>query len=203
MATFCLERLGAEIASEWSKFGRTPNLAALDRTHAPRRSWGCDTMSDGSKGISLRKKKASTRPQISGPRPIPESRPSVDAPAPDNGSIYDGAQLIRTETSHSTLRSKVQTPGADKTADLVKRRYSTRFVGFPLDDGPPPPMPDVPAIPPRFGRPKSRSPTRDNLGQSPVSKGLKVDVRALRDPSLVPEQCRSSTVFIVYQTDTN
>ncbi|KAF2148933.1 hypothetical protein K461DRAFT_288334 [Myriangium duriaei CBS 260.36] len=144
-------------------------------------------MSDGGRGISLRKKKASNRPQISAPRPVPEDEPPSETPAVDNGA-FDGPTLMRTETSMSSLRARPGAQGADRTADLVKRRYSTRFVGYPVDAGMPPPMPSMPSLPPQFQRQASQSPTREERVQNIGSRNLKLDVRALRDPSLIPEQ---------------
>lgn len=78
--------------------------------------------------------------------------------------------------------------GADRTADLVKRRYSTRFVGYPVDAGMPPPMPSMPSLPVQYHSPSRQSPSREDRVQNVGSRNLKLDVRVLRDPSLVPEQ---------------
>ena len=72
-----------------------------------------------------------------------------------------------------------------QTSDLVKRRYSTRFNNLPADfDATAPPVPTLPTLPGQFGSSKDRG-----RGPSPGrGPGLSVDVKALRDPSLRPEQ---------------
>lgn len=145
-------------------------------------------MSDDRRGISLRKKKnTNVRPQISAPRPVPED---INGSTPQINGSYETLPLTRTETSQSSLRGRPSFQGQDRTADLVKRRYSTRFVGYPNDNGLAPPVPSMPSLPAQFQRQASSSPQRDDRAQS-VGKNLKLDVKALRDPNLVPEQCKS------------
>lgn len=151
-------------------------------------------MSDGSRGISLRKKKTNNRPKISAPRPVAEELSLSQTTSRETGG-YDGASLARSETQ-SSLRSRPAAQGA--AADLVKRRYSTRYVGYPLDAGMPPPMPSMPSIPAQYQdqvnqltKPPSRDREEPKL-QKVGSRNLQLDLRALRDPSLVPEQCKCS-----------
>ncbi|KAF4555447.1 Exocyst component 84-like protein [Elsinoe fawcettii] len=143
-------------------------------------------MSDEKKGISLRKKKGSNRPKISAPRPVPED--GTPGHTPEMGSApFEPPPLQRVETSQSSLRSR-PSMHADRTADLVKRRYSTRFVGYPHDDRLAPPMPAMPSMPIEYQSVKSAPPSRDGKPQETGPKGLKVDIRALRDPNLKPDQ---------------
>ncbi|KAJ9305226.1 hypothetical protein DTO217A2_5277 [Paecilomyces variotii] len=117
------------------------------------------------RGLTLRSK--SRRPQISAPKPI-------SAPLPAN-SKASGAGLP------SGPREKPQQNGA--TADLVKRRYSTRFNQVPDLDANAPPVPSVPALPGAFGG-RDASPAGNGGATSGSSPGLRVDLSALRDPSL-------------------
>lgn len=139
-----------------------------------------------SKGISLRKKK-SVRPKISAPRQI------VPTTLTDPQAQWDVPALERTETSQSSLRGRPSISGTtDKTSDLVKRRYSTRFVGYPQDGQPPPPVPAMPQMPAQYAvsRPskEGRSPERRE------GHHIEVDPNALRDPRLQPESCTSITL---------
>lgn len=136
------------------------------------------------KGISLRKKK-SVRPKISAPRQIVPDETLTD-------SKWEGPALQRSETSTSSIRGRPSIAGTtDRTADLVKRRYSTRFVGgYPGQDAqPPPPIPAMPQMPAQYA---AARPSKE--GRSPDRKGgqqVAVDAGALRDPRLQPEQCRT------------
>ncbi len=85
-----------------------------------------------------------------------------------------------------------------QTSDLVKRRYSTRFNNLPADFDPTAnPVPSLPSLD-KYARgqdrdrraPPSRG-GRDDIGSGGGGgggSGLQMDVRALRDPNLVPEQ---------------
>jgi len=123
------------------------------------------------RGLTLRSK--SRRPQISAPKPI-------SAPLPAN-SKASGAGLP------SGPREKPQQNGA--TADLVKRRYSTRFNQVPDLDANAPPVPSVPALPGAFGG-RDASPAGNGGAASGSSPGLRVDLSALRDPSLPVDKCK-------------
>ncbi|KAK4126611.1 hypothetical protein N657DRAFT_643395 [Parathielavia appendiculata] len=81
-----------------------------------------------------------------------------------------------------------------KTSDLVKRRYSTRFNNVPADFDPTTnPMPSLPSLD-QYSQDQAqdRRPPASRSGRSESAgggrPGLQVDVGALRDPNLVPEQ---------------
>ncbi|KAK3111888.1 exocyst complex component exo84 [Teratosphaeriaceae sp. CCFEE 6253] len=163
-------------------------------------------MSEG-KGISLRRKKT-TRPTISAPRQISQSNTAAQQPSRDRSADSREPSLWETQTNtsnHSGTGQRTGRPGfgGDKTSDLVKRRYSTRFAGgVPqygqnggAEGGLAPPVPAMPSLPAQYARPQSRSnedrspsregrsPSRDRGGGRP-----RVDVRALKDANLQPEQ---------------
>jgi hypothetical protein len=131
-----------------------------------------------SKGISLRKKrtvkpKISAPKQISAPLPAGVATEQASRPKPAPGGGLPGGP-----------RPRERPRDGDRTADLVKRRYSTRFTQLPQDfnDGAPP-IPSVPKMPASFA---VQPPSRD--GQHSGQR-LKIDVKALSDPNLRPEQC--------------
>jgi hypothetical protein len=142
------------------------------------------------KGISLRKKRTQ-RPKDP-PTEIPPRRQPISGPLP--------AGLAATQNSgrpsHDSNRSgkKLDAPRerpqrADKTAELVKRRYSQRITQLPADFGNGAPMPAMPQLPAQY---RVAPPSGD--GRPPGTsdgRALQVDMRALRDPDLVPEQCGS------------
>ncbi|KAK3649138.1 exocyst complex component exo84 [Elasticomyces elasticus] len=156
-----------------------------------------------SKGISLRRKKT-TRPTISAPRQISSTTTAqASAPPPsqsrDRSADSRNPSLWETQTNASGNTTTTR-PGlsSDKTSDLVKRRYSTRFAGgVPhqngFQDGLAPPVPAIPSLPAQYAQQRrpssdSRSPSRD--GRSPSRDGgprIRVDVRALKDPNLQAE----------------
>lgn len=125
-------------------------------------------MSD-SGGLTLRKKggRRQTVQQISGPIP-----PKL-APSKPGKSI-------------ATLRDRTQQSAA--TSDLVKRRYSARFNQLPdFTNAPPvPSLPGQPGAPKRWSRPRSGGRPRTSESALPIQ----VDIGALRDPQLQPEDCR-------------
>lgn len=142
------------------------------------------------KGISLRRKKT-TRPTISAPRQI--SHPQ----ARDRSEDSRNPSLWETQTNASASNISIQPSregrpslADNKTSDLVKRRYSTRFAGgVPLQDGLAPPVPAMPGLPTQYARrPESRSPSRDGRGASREEGRLNVDMRALKDPQLAAEK---------------
>ncbi|KAK5746141.1 exocyst complex component exo84 [Elasticomyces elasticus] len=153
-----------------------------------------------SKGISLRRKKT-TRPTISAPRQISSTttaQASVPPPSQSRDRSADSRNPSLWETQTNASGNTTTTrPGlsSDKTSDLVKRRYSTRFAGgVPhqngFQDGLAPPVPAIPSLPAQYARrpsSDSRSPSRD--GRSPSRDGprIRVDVRALKDPNLQAE----------------
>ncbi|KAI9677136.1 MAG: exocyst complex component exo84 [Bathelium mastoideum] len=126
---------------------------------------------------SLRKKKAG-KPKISDPvaGPLPDRSRARQV---DNASIRTGVSSNR---GASTERQ-------DKTADLVKRRYSTRFNAIPQDGAPPlPGMPGLPQMPTQY---KNQQPPPSKDERRPgSSKGqrIPIETRALKDPNLQPEK---------------
>lgn len=117
-------------------------------------------MEDKGKGFSLRQKKSRqvAPKQISGPiQTIPKA---------SRGPI------------RPNVNGKVETSTAN-TADLVKRRYSTRFTNLPdFSNADAPPVPSVPTLPAQFAQSDSRPSTARQNQQ------LQLDVNALKDPNL-------------------
>lgn len=163
-----------------------------------------DEKEKSSRGISLRKKKKD-RPKISAPKqisgPLPEN---LQGPAiPDEFRQKAQAAREQAAAAAAAAASEGESPGggqplnaprerpqpaaSGKTSDLVKRRYSTRFNQLP-NEGPPggPPLPAVPGIPKQFAPPP---PVAEGKPIRTDGRGIKVDIKALRDPSLRPEQC--------------
>ena len=156
-------------------------------------------MSEKQKGISLRKKrgdkaKKSAPPTISAPRQISAPMP---AGAGIGGTTLSSSGRPSNESSRSRTRPGPDGPSqrpqrADKTADLVKRRYSQKITTLPSDFGNGGPMPDMPQIPSQYQY-REKSQTRevrppDGLG----GRALRVDMDALHDPNLRAEQCRGT-----------
>ena len=126
-------------------------------------------MDDKSKGFSLRQKK-SKRVPISGPKPISAPISQSDQPIqqPHAGPKVNG-------------RSD---PG--NTADLVKRRYSTRFNHPPdFNSISAPPIPAIPTAP--HGKPGTNGQASTGHYQK-----LHLDTRALKDPHFHTEKYSTS-----------
>lgn len=130
------------------------------------------------RGLTLRSKSRRQRPQISAPKPI-------SGPLPPNTRAPDAPQ-------GSVPAGRERAPQSEATSDLVKRRYSTRFNAAPDFDASAPPVPALPTQAPGgyggLGAPAAvpRQPApADGASTSP-----KVDLNALRDPSLPVERCR-------------
>ncbi|KAL8931900.1 MAG: hypothetical protein Q9211_006659 [Gyalolechia sp. 1 TL-2023] len=126
------------------------------------------------RGFSLRQKKSSRRPPISAPKPL--SSQSTTAP-----SILDGPSRVNglSEKPKNKSRERPERPGGN-TADLVKRRYSTRFAQLPdSQNTDAPPMPN--------GHLGGRNP-KLNLPASAQTQSLDVDITALKNPNLDPEE---------------
>ncbi|KAK4544410.1 hypothetical protein LTR36_004301 [Oleoguttula mirabilis] len=162
-----------------------------------------------SKGISLRRKKT-TRPTISARNiSAPRQIPTQQSLSRDRSADSRNPSLWETQTNDSEATRNLSVPGreprpslgGDKTSDLVKRRYSTRFVTGAQqaqwgDGGLTPPVPAMPSLPAQYAQSRrsgdSRSPSRD--GRSPERPGtqagsrLRVDVRAIKDPNLQASQ---------------
>ena len=147
-------------------------------------------MSEEKKGLSLRRKKTTTRPTISAPRQIQPRDRSTDS-GWDKDKAASNLAVPRPRETRPSIASGMSS--GDTTSDLVKRRYSTRFAA-PQDAGGGfvPPMPAVPNIPAQYARDRSRgeskSPTRGARSPSRGPAPLKVDPRALADPKLQAEK---------------
>lgn len=152
------------------------------------------------KGISLRKsKKRSDKSKKGGP-PVISAPRQISAPMPAG---FGGAKLPSVQNSGRPSnessrsgqrldaprpRERPQRPGQDKTADLVKRRYSQKITQLPSDFGNGMPLPDLPQIPSQF---RDAPPSRD--GRPPGSsdgRSFKPDRRQLADDNLKPDQCK-------------
>ncbi|KAF2083536.1 hypothetical protein K490DRAFT_51405 [Saccharata proteae CBS 121410] len=148
---------------------------------------------------SLRKKKTvANRPKISAPKqisgPLP---PNLQPPTIPEGARPDASPSPLSGTRLDVPRERPQ--AADKTAELVKRRYSTRFTQLPTDFGAgAPPMPSMPPMAGQFAKPPSRDgrPPGGSDGQR-----LKVDMKALRDPGLRAEQYVTSLLADASEED--
>ncbi|KAH7043181.1 Cullin repeat-like-containing domain protein [Macrophomina phaseolina] len=169
-----------------------------------------------SRGMSLRKKKT-TRPKISAPKqisgPLPENLQGPTIPdefrqkaqaareqqaAAAAGGGGGGASTAPAGGQPLNVPRERPQPAGGKTSDLVKRRYSTRFNQLP-NEYPPggPPLPAVPGIPKQFAPP----PPPDGKPDSPEGHRIKVDIKALRDPSLRPEQYVASLLADASEAD--
>ena len=146
------------------------------------------------RGISLRKKrsgkpKISAPKQISGPLPINTSTDSVNRPKPS----LDGPGGLP-----SGPRPRPRPQGADATADMIQRRYSTRFANAPSDFvEAPPPMPNLPKMPGKFAVQPPR-PSMDGRPSTDSARRIKVDIKALSNPNLKPDQCKRCLLGLRY-----
>ncbi|KAI9891073.1 MAG: exocyst complex component exo84 [Vezdaea aestivalis] len=123
-----------------------------------------------SKGISLRKRSKSKRLIISAPR-AQVATPSVPTIKEKTDKAPEGTSQLRPKTS-------------EKTSDLVKRRYSTRFTQLPKGiDGSTPAIPSLPTNFDQYNRPSSRD-ERDGSSR----RGITLDTNVLRDPRLDAEK---------------
>jgi hypothetical protein len=167
-------------------------------------------MSDKQKGISLRKKRGDkskkNAPTISAPR-------QISAPMPAGPAGIGAATLSSSgRPSQDSSRSRSRGPGAgdgnpqqrqraDKTADLVKRRYSQKIMQLPSDfPGGGAPMPDLPQMPSQF-RDKSQTRGDGPPDRSADGRVLALDMRALRDPNLQAEQYVASMLADATEDD--
>lgn len=128
------------------------------------------------KGFSLRQKKSSRRPAISGPRQLSSQSTTSTSQAPPRVNGLD-------EKPTNANTERPSRPG-EKTADLIKRRYSTRFAQLPdFNQADAPPLPN--------GRLQAENP-KLNLPVPGPAISVNVDVAALKDPHLDPEKCKLS-----------
>ena len=143
---------------------------------------------DDKRGKSLRKKPGRSQKNID-PKKISAPVPIANIKGLPS-HIKPNAQLSK----YNTPRERPQQ--GDKTADLVKRRYSTRFAQLPQDfDAGAPPVPSLP-VPDQYA---STPPSRDGpiRQESSERRRLKLDPKILSDPNLTPErgeQCMSSLI---------
>lgn len=130
------------------------------------------------RGLTLRSKSRRQRPQISAPKPI-------SGPLPPNTRAPDAGQ-------GALPTGKDRAPQNDATADLVKRRYSSRFNApgdFETN------VPPVPSLPPQIpgggfgGLPVTTPAEQPSPADGGPSSAPKVDLNVLRDPSLPVERC--------------
>ncbi|GAO16776.1 hypothetical protein UVI_02057770 [Ustilaginoidea virens] len=151
-------------------------------------------MSEERSKISLRsgKKRRPARPVISAPKQIsshmPQESPLVGAPS-----------LVPETVPRPRLRPPPMAGG--KTSDLVKQRYSTRFFNNVQTDfdSAAPPIPPVPALAQydsinsinnsNNSNNNQQRPPPSRSGAAPV-----IDIKALRDPNLVPDQYVSAVL---------
>ncbi|KAF2273583.1 exocyst complex component exo84 [Westerdykella ornata] len=148
-----------------------------------------------SKGISLRKKRtqrikggapASQRPTISGPVGL--------APAQNSGRPSQ-------ESSRSARRPdapRERPRGADRTAELVKKRYSQKITQLPSDFGNGAPMPSMPQIPSQY---RMGPPSKEARSETADGRALELDMRALQDPKLEVNQYVSNLLADATESD--
>jgi hypothetical protein len=160
-------------------------------------------MDEKGKGISLRQKRGG-KIKISGPTlisgPINQNgSTSIAGPRLQQQQQQQQQQLLQQQQQQQQRRPDDGLPGnprprprpADdsRTADMVKRRYSTRFAGMQdYDVDAPPPLPMMPSILPNNAQyavqHASRPPVRGE------GRPVKIDQAALTDPSFNPENCK-------------
>lgn len=150
-------------------------------------------MDDKGKGVSLRQKRTG-KLKISAPTlisaPASATASSVDLPSRPStrGTANSPAPSLATPRPRDRSRE-------DKTADLVKRRYSTRFNNPPDLSGDPDATPTLPSIPSRFAvQPPSRG-SDVSTGRAP-----KLDPKVLKDPNFKAEDCTYPTFALIFNT---
>ncbi|KAH7116074.1 Cullin repeat-like-containing domain protein [Dendryphion nanum] len=158
---------------------------------------------DRGKGISLRKKrekrpKKGGAPAISAPRQISAPMPTGLA-ATQSSSGRPSQDSTRSGTARKVEAPQQRPQRADKTADLVKRRYSQKVPTLPPDFGNGAPMPALPQMPAQF---RNAPPSRDGRPQGPSEgRSIQVDKRALEDPNLRPDQYVASILADASEED--
>jgi hypothetical protein len=146
-----------------------------------------------SKGISLRKKRSEKRPKPGKSKGSDISSRQISAPMPtgiSSAAISNSARpsidSSRSGPRPDASRERPQRP--DKTADLVKRRYSQKLQ-LPTDFGNGE-LGQLPQIPTQYRElPPSRDGRRPSAAPDSGGQMIRVDMNALRDPNLRPEQC--------------
>ncbi|KND93147.1 Exocyst complex component EXO84 [Tolypocladium ophioglossoides CBS 100239] len=138
-------------------------------------------MSEERSKISLRSgPKRKGRPTISAPR-------QISSPILQDDALTGSAAAAPIEPVPMPRLRAAPTAGG-KTSNLVKQRYSTRFNNLPTDfDSAVPSVPTVPSV--GQYEQKDRRPPPSHPGAAPA-----IDIKALRDPSLVPDQFVSAVL---------
>ncbi|KAL8635439.1 MAG: hypothetical protein Q9228_007069 [Teloschistes exilis] len=131
------------------------------------------------KGFSLRQKKPSRRPTISAPKQFSNQL----GPVPSKNQGHPRVNAL-SEKPQNVKEDRPGRPGGN-TADLVKRRYSTRFAQLPDFNNA-----DVPPVP--NGLPQQTSKLNYPVPSQP--QNLNVDIAVLKNPDL-DAQNYSSTVL--------
>lgn len=132
---------------------------------------------DDKKGVSLRKKRT-VRPKISAPQLV--------SPPPTVGTIDIGGGGRRQRGGGGAdglptgPKPRERPQNGDRTADYVKRRYSTRYAQLPPDFSAIPDVPNMPSMPRRF----AVQPPQNESGR------VKLDPKVLRDPKFRAEECK-------------
>ncbi|KAF1990793.1 hypothetical protein K402DRAFT_324377 [Aulographum hederae CBS 113979] len=146
-----------------------------------------------SRGISLRKKRTVKQPKGSAPRKAPQISAPLPTGVQNSLTSLQGQPNPRQRDAQAGAVVPPEPPPVprekprdnDKTADLVKRRYSTRFTNFPSDLGSNgmPPLPPMPGMPQKYAvqAPQGRDGPTPRGG---VGDRIRIDERALRDPTL-------------------
>ncbi|KAF1937722.1 hypothetical protein EJ02DRAFT_48138 [Clathrospora elynae] len=158
-------------------------------------------MSEKQKGISLRKKrtKKAAPPVISAPRQISAPMPAGVAAASLPASGRPSIESNRSRTRQDVPQVQMRPQRPDKTADLVKRRYSQKITTLPTDFGDGAPMPGMPQMPAQY---RDKSQTREvRPPGSSDGHALRVDMKALRDPGLRVDQYVSSMLANASEED--
>lgn len=127
------------------------------------------------KGFSLRQKKPSRRPTISAPKQVSNQ----SGPAPPKNQGHPRVNAL-SEKPQNVREDRPGRPGGN-TADLVKRRYSTRFAQLPDFNNA-----DVPPVP--NGLPQQASKLNYPVPSQP--QNLNVDISVLKNPELDAQNCK-------------
>jgi hypothetical protein len=141
------------------------------------------------KGISLRQKrtgklKISNPTLISAPRAATTNTVEI-ASVPSQRQTPNGSTT--TLASTATAPRRRERTRDDRTADLVKRRYSTRFTGAQDLGIPDEPIPSLPSMPKQFALPP---PSRDGASSIRSFRNLGVDPAILNDPNFDADECK-------------
>ena len=129
------------------------------------------------KGFSLRKTKASRKKET---KPTQE----ISSPLGGKSQIASQAYLPGVTSNSKALPPQRQNAGG-ATSDIVKKRYSVRYnqaPDFNADNAPP--VPSLPSIPQKHAKQVS-------VGESGPTPEQRVELRALKDPSLQAETCEN------------